>query len=397
MESLTYLHSTLIFEESQSQSLQPHALNPEVTESGSTMTVDQADPQTSSSLHQDKASSRRFYLCLLTATLLLWGSSAVALQRGDTGPGVLEVQTLLKNQGYFQGPTTGLYGSITESSVRRFQQDRGLVVDGIAGPATLQALRGALTATGGPAIVPATTQSNPGNLNLGQSRLRRGSRGAAVQQLQQRLTTLNYYRGPVTGVFGPQTEAAVKRFQQAHNLTADGIVGPKTLQVMQGSARVALAPSNSLPMGSDTGPVNSGSFVNSGSLRLGDRGNKVAQLQTGLQKTGFYKGPIDGVYSAQVVVAVQQFQLARQLQPDGIAGSKTQAALRNQTLATPVQSANPATNSISVLELQKRLKLRGFYKGDLDGKMGPKTESAIRAAQSSYGISASDVRKGQFK
>lgn len=53
--------------------------------------------------------------------------------------------------------------------------------------------------------------------------LRRGDKGVAVTNLQRRLGMVP------DGSFGPSTESAVKRWQQAHGLTADGIAGPQTL------------------------------------------------------------------------------------------------------------------------------------------------------------------------
>lgn len=58
--------------------------------------------------------------------------------------------------------------------------------------------------------------------------LKQGSRGDAVRELQQFLKDQGYYKGSVDGIFGPQTEAAVRAFQQAHGLTVDAIVGPQT-------------------------------------------------------------------------------------------------------------------------------------------------------------------------
>lgn len=58
--------------------------------------------------------------------------------------------------------------------------------------------------------------------------LRRGSQGEAVTQLQTRLKQLGYDPGTVDGTFGSLTQAAVIRFQQAHQLTADGVVGAAT-------------------------------------------------------------------------------------------------------------------------------------------------------------------------
>ena len=58
--------------------------------------------------------------------------------------------------------------------------------------------------------------------------LKVGSSGAQVTHLQKALTTLGYDPGKADGSFGPQTQAAVQKFQTAKNLPADGVVGPQT-------------------------------------------------------------------------------------------------------------------------------------------------------------------------
>ncbi|MBM3271488.1 MAG: D-alanyl-D-alanine carboxypeptidase family protein, partial [Candidatus Sericytochromatia bacterium] len=58
--------------------------------------------------------------------------------------------------------------------------------------------------------------------------LRRGTRGEAVTALQRRLADLGFDPGPIDGIFGPRTEAAVKAFQTARRIEIDGIVGPQT-------------------------------------------------------------------------------------------------------------------------------------------------------------------------
>ncbi len=57
-----------------------------------------------------------------------------------------------------------------------------------------------------------------------------GSRGEEVRQIQTNLKKWGYYSGEVDGIFGTQTKEAVILFQQKNGLTADGIVGPKTLE-----------------------------------------------------------------------------------------------------------------------------------------------------------------------
>jgi peptidoglycan hydrolase-like protein with peptidoglycan-binding domain len=72
-----------------------------------------------------------------------------------------------------------------------------------------------------PAAQPPTTTVKPGD------------RGAQVRALQRALAQLGYSTGTIDGYYGPATKIAVSKFQQAHQLTADGIVGPATLTALR--------------------------------------------------------------------------------------------------------------------------------------------------------------------
>jgi hypothetical protein len=63
---------------------------------------------------------------------------------------------------------------------------------------------------------------------FGERTLSRGSQGEDVKELQRMLQQLGWSPGPVDGIFGPLTEAAVRSFQAAHGIVVDGIVGPVT-------------------------------------------------------------------------------------------------------------------------------------------------------------------------
>ena len=67
-------------------------------------------------------------------------AEAVTYKRGSSGSVVSQIQTKLKNWGYYSYSVDGIYGSRTEKAVRLFQQRNGLTADGMAGPATLAAL-----------------------------------------------------------------------------------------------------------------------------------------------------------------------------------------------------------------------------------------------------------------
>ena len=63
--------------------------------------------------------------------------------------------------------------------------------------------------------------------------LRKGSKGEAVSRLQQGLYQLGYDPGTVDGIFGPNTERAVREFQTNNGLGADGVVGPRTWTALE--------------------------------------------------------------------------------------------------------------------------------------------------------------------
>lgn len=67
-------------------------------------------------------------------------ASADLYRKGSNGQTVREIQTRLKNWGYYSGDVDGIYGSATENAVKKFQKKNGLSADGQAGSATLTAL-----------------------------------------------------------------------------------------------------------------------------------------------------------------------------------------------------------------------------------------------------------------
>ena len=59
-----------------------------------------------------------------------------------------------------------------------------------------------------------------------------GSRGDEVVQIQTKLKRWGYYNGNIDGIYGSQTQEAVRYFQRKNGLTVDGIAGPATLKAM---------------------------------------------------------------------------------------------------------------------------------------------------------------------
>ncbi len=76
----------------------------------------------------------------IAAILLVQRADAVTLKKGSTGNTVSQVQTALKNQGFYFGSVDGVYGSATEEAVKKYQARYGLTVDGMVGKATFNTL-----------------------------------------------------------------------------------------------------------------------------------------------------------------------------------------------------------------------------------------------------------------
>jgi hypothetical protein len=128
---------------------------------------------------------------------------------------VAALQVAMRALGLYRSTIDGITGPFTRSAVRTFQRRRGLQVDGIAGPRTRRAL------------------GRRGRPGLGSRPMRSGMRGWDVAALQFLLASRGYGPGGYDGGFGPHTEAAVRRYQSAAGLAADGVAGPVTLRALR--------------------------------------------------------------------------------------------------------------------------------------------------------------------
>lgn len=133
-------------------------------------------------------------------------SNYPTLKQGSTGGFVVALQYLLNQYGYNLS-TDGIFGSGTAKAVQQFQTNNNLTLDGIVGRNTWQALL---------------------NINPASQVLRRGSKSSSVLFLQRLLLSYLYPINNLDGIFGGETERAVKAFQSENGLVADGIVGANT-------------------------------------------------------------------------------------------------------------------------------------------------------------------------
>ncbi|AGZ46842.1 N-acetylmuramoyl-L-alanine amidase [Actinoplanes friuliensis] len=137
-----------------------------------------------------------------------------SIRRGDTGPAVEEIQSILVGLELLPAPGE-TFDQATENAVRAFQQSRGIGVDGMVGPETWQALDGARWKLGARTLY----HSVPTSLV-----------GEDVRALQERLLEMGFDSGRADGIYGPRTARAVAQFQREVGLTPDGSCGPQTMK-----------------------------------------------------------------------------------------------------------------------------------------------------------------------
>jgi N-acetylmuramoyl-L-alanine amidase len=144
--------------------------------------------------------------------------SELPLTVGDKGPAVEDLHRRLLAQGLPVTGEDGAFGRETEQAVRAFQARRGIVVDGICGRSTWERLVEAGYRLGD---------------RLLYMRRRAYLRGDDVVDLQRRLNSLGFDAGRVDGIFGVDTDRALREFQRNAGLALDGICGPKTVTSLQ--------------------------------------------------------------------------------------------------------------------------------------------------------------------
>ncbi|MGN1367281.1 MAG: peptidoglycan-binding protein [Aristaeellaceae bacterium] len=229
-----------------------------------------------------------------------------------------------------------------------------------------------------------------------------GMSGDDVTRLQQKLTSLGYYDGEITGSYGDLTKAAVKAFQADFALLQTGEADLETQEMIYAAQYRP--------------------------LRLGSVGEDVRLLQIRLTSLGYYEGKISGTYLPATQEAVALFQRCAGEEANGIADLDTlsllyaedaltyqeiTATLPQETPAPPEQDGIEGNEAViyftpaptvafqktlkyeakgeTVKEVQRRLTELGYYEGNISGNFLGHTRNAVKALQAQNALEADGI------
>lgn len=214
-----------------------------------------------------------------------------------------------------------------------------------------------------------------------------GDSGDEVFEIQNCLTAQGLFNGAIDGYYGTSTADAIKAFQSAIGLPADGVCGAKTFALLHAAAYDEI---------DITTLMNGGA---SNYIKPGDSGANVKELQNLLIELGYLNGTADGIYSSATAAAVKNFQSLNGLTVDGLCGSSTLNALKRNKPIQDVKSNYAEIGSIikagmegpGVVDVQNKLIEAGYFSGEADGYCGTTTVEAIKKFQTAKGIKADGV------
>lgn len=213
-------------------------------------------------------------------------------------------------------------------------------------------------------------ENNPSESYTNKPLVYKGKTGETVKYIQNKLINKGYFLGRTgaDGIFGFQTEKAVRQFQIDSNLSADGIIGPLTWEKLEDPTIVI---SSSYP----------GSIIG-----MGARGENVVKIQRELIRRGYnVPGGADGQYGSGCREIVKKFQSDSGLEIDGVVGKRTWDALfpiLALHLPYPGNIITMGARGENVVRIQQRLMSLGYnVPGGADGQYGSGCREMVKKFQ----------------
>jgi|GEM_PF-780247 len=234
----------------------------------------------------------------------------IDLGEGMQGSAIYELQSRLKDDGYFTHGLTNYFGPITKAATQKFQRANNIAPTGVLGFQSR-------------AILNNDPVSNSGKLRL-EKELFEGMEGEVIKQVQLKLETLGHFNAEINGVFDGVLREAVRSYQIKNSLPPTGYVSYSTWNSLNTSYRTAPKPT--------TTQVNTGiagAYTFTKPLSIGSRGEEVKMLQGVLQDLGHFSLNVSrtGYFGPITHRAVAEFQTSKGIESIGIVGPKTRGAL----------------------------------------------------------------------
>lgn len=278
---------------------------------------------------------KRRYFLLLLALVMSLACAAIAEDKEN-------VDRWLGALGYLKRAQEASAGDTTRALVS-FQRANGLAATGEADAETIRVL------LGDSAVSLKEYLAREAGSYFGRGALSYGSMGDAVSTLQSSLQDLGYFTGSCDGIFGAETEAAVRRFQLANGLAPDG----RAEQAFFRRLAAVDCPSQD-------------AFTESMIAAPGDEGNRVRTLQAWLKELELFDGECTGRYGRFTAQAVASFQSAERLEATGSVDRETARRLFVRTADAAPERVRP-----DMAAIVSRLDELGYpAHGDLDLQTG---------------------------
>ena len=301
------------------------------------------------------------------------------------------MQTRLAYYEYYTGKIDGSFGSGMYKAVVSFQKRNNLKADGKIGGNTWAKLvaSDSLKKSDYNIYVDVKDESDTVIATVGFNTIRPGDKGDSVKEIQDMLKKIYFYNPnrDSNANFDSTTKDAVKAFQKAVGLTADGIVGEKTWNALE---KASASP----------GSYWSKSKKIRRNLGSGNRGYDVYILQQMLLDDNYMASiPVPGYFDDATYKGLYAFQTKNKLHLSGILDANTKACLAGESYEEAIleQDATASTpydrpklkygsHGYYVRSAQNYLISAGFLTGTADGIFGKSTLSAVKAFQSAKSL-----------
>lgn len=273
-------------------------------------------------------------------TLAVPAYAQLSVSKGIQADVVADMQVRLMELGYMDDDDPdGIFSEVTVLAIEHFQEQHSLPVTGTVDDATKTLLFSA---------------------EAQEYVIAMGTRNTDVEELQQRLYELGYISDKPDGVFGPDTETAVKKFQKLNDLAEDGKVGKQVRELLYSGDAVSNAYS------------------------YGEESPEILSFQNRLKKLGYLMSTPDGKFGADTKAAVKRFQESSGLVADGFIGPATKAALMSSSAQGFALAIGAEGRDVE--RVQEYLKKLGYLK-KVTGYFGSDTDSAVRSFQNNNKLS----------